>query len=53
MLIKRWELGYVFNPKFYEQGYATKACRRILKYGFEEKKAHRIVAGVNVKNESS
>jgi len=36
-----------------EQQYATEACRRILKYGFEEKKAHRIVAGANVKNESS
>ncbi len=28
-----------------EQQYATEACRRILKYGFEEKKDHRIVAG--------
>jgi len=53
MEFNTWELGYVFNPKFYGQGYATEACRRILKYGFEEKKAHRIVAGANVKNESS
>jgi RimJ/RimL family protein N-acetyltransferase len=50
---KTWELGYGFNPKFYGQGYATEACKRILKYGFEEKNAHRIVAEVNVKNESS
>lgn len=27
-----------------EQQYATEACRRILKYGFKEKKDHRIVA---------
>lgn len=53
MEFKTWELGYVFNPKFYGQGYATEACKRILKYGFEEKNAHRIVAEVNVKNESS
>lgn len=48
-----WEIGYVFNPNFYGKGYATEACIRILQYGFENKKAHRIVAGVNVKNQAS
>lgn len=48
-----WELGYVFNPAFYGQGYATEACECILKYGFEEKRAHRIIAGVNVINKAS
>lgn len=50
---RTWELGYVFNPNFYGQGYATEASMRILQYGFMEKGAHRIVAGVNVKNEAS
>lgn len=48
-----WEIGYVFNPNYYGNGYATEACRRVLKYGFEELKAHRIIAGVNVKNTAS
>ncbi|MDF2592361.1 MAG: N-acetyltransferase [Clostridia bacterium] len=50
---RTWEIGYVFNPIFYGQGYATEACKRIVEYGFQEKNAHRIVAGVNVKNQAS
>lgn len=50
---KTWEIGYVFNPKFYGAGYATEACKRMLRYGFLEKGAHRITAGVNVKNQAS
>lgn len=48
-----WTLGYVFNPSYYGRGYATEACKRIIKYAFEECDAHRIVAGVNVKNKPS
>ena len=51
--LKTWEIGYVFNPRYYGHGYATEAADRILKYGFENKGAHRIVAGVNVKNKPS
>jgi RimJ/RimL family protein N-acetyltransferase len=50
---RTWELGYVFNPAFYGHGYATEACKAILQYGFLVKKAHRIVAGVNVLNQAS
>lgn len=50
---KTWNIGYVFNPKFYGYGYATEACKKILEYGFQDKDAHRIVAGVDVKNEAS
>lgn len=50
---RTWEIGYVFNPAFYGQGYATEACKRILQHGFQDKNAHRIVAGANVKNEAS
>lgn len=51
--IMTWELGYVFNPKYSKQGYATEGCRRILKYGFEELNAHRIVAECSDQNISS
>jgi len=48
-----WSIGYVFNPKFHGKGFATEAAQEVLKYGFEEKGAHRIIAGCNVKNEAS
>lgn len=48
-----FEIGYVFNPNYYGKGYATEACKRILKYGFEELNAHRIIAGANVNNSAS
>ncbi|WP_170311582.1 GNAT family N-acetyltransferase [Vallitalea okinawensis] len=50
---KTWMIGYVFNPSFYGHGYATEASKRILEYGFNDKKAHRIIAGANVKNPAS
>ena len=48
-----WEIGYIFNPKFYGKGYATEAVMRILQYGFEEKDAHRIIAHANINNTPS
>jgi ribosomal-protein-alanine N-acetyltransferase len=35
-----WEIGCIFNPKYYGKGYATEACRRMLQYGFAELGAH-------------
>lgn len=48
-----WELGYVFNPKYYGNGYATEACKRMLDYAFGDLNAHRVTAGVNIKNAPS
>lgn len=48
-----WEIGYIFNPAFWGKGYATEACRRILRYGFEELGAHRITAGCSPHNPPS
>lgn len=48
-----WEIGYVFNPAYYGKGYATESCERILKYGFEELSAHRIIGRCNPENTSS
>lgn len=48
-----WELGYIFNPSYYGQGYATEACHKILQYGFEQLGAHRIIAKCNPENAAS
>ena len=48
-----WEIGYIFNPAYYGQGYATEACRRILQYGFKQLGAHRIIALCNPENGAS
>jgi [ribosomal protein S5]-alanine N-acetyltransferase len=51
--LQTWELGYVFNPLYYGKGYATESCRAVLKYGFNEMKAHRIIAMCNPENTAS
>lgn len=48
-----WKIGYVFNPVYYGKGYATEACKRILKYGFEELGVHRIIGKCNPENTAS
>ena len=48
-----WEMGYVFNPAYYGKGYATEACTRVMKYGFEELGAHRVMARCNPENAPS
>lgn len=51
--IMTWELGYVFNSNYWGRGYASEACRAILKYAFEELNAHRVVAMCNPQNTAS
>jgi len=51
--ILTWTIGYVFNPVFQGRGYATEASREILRYGFEQLNARRIVAMCNPKNSAS
>lgn len=48
-----WEIGYIFNPKYYGNGYATEACQKILQYGFEDLGAHRIIGMCNPENTAS
>lgn len=38
------EVGYVINPEYWGKGIATEALRRVLQFGFEEMKLHRIEA---------
>ena len=48
-----YEIGWVFNPKYYNQGYASEAAKATLKYGFEEMKLHRIIATCQPQNPPS
>ncbi|WP_197723943.1 GNAT family N-acetyltransferase [Methylomusa anaerophila] len=48
-----WMLGYIFNPAYYGQGYATEACRKMLQYAFEQLDAHRVIALCNPENTAS
>lgn len=48
-----WEIGYVFNPAYYSNGYATEACKRIIKLAFEQLGAHRIIGKCNPENAAS
>ncbi|WP_121605621.1 GNAT family N-acetyltransferase [Virgibacillus sp. Bac332] len=45
-----YEIGWVFNPKYYNKGYASEAASAIIKYGFEDLKLHRIVATCQPEN---
>ncbi|MDH8679591.1 GNAT family protein [Fusibacter bizertensis] len=45
-----WEVGYVFNPNYGKQGYATEATQLIINYGFQTLGAHRIMARCNPQN---
>lgn len=47
------ELGYVLNPDFAGQGYATEAANAMLRLGFEELGLHRVVARIDERNEPS
>jgi RimJ/RimL family protein N-acetyltransferase len=44
------ELGYVFNPDFAGQGYATEAARAVLGLGFDGLRLHRIIARLDERN---
>lgn len=48
-----FEIGWVFNPKYYNKGYASEAAFAVLKYAFEELKLHRVVATCQPENPAS
>lgn len=39
-----YEIGWFFNRAFWRQGYATEACKAVIKYAFEEMNAQKIFA---------
>lgn len=50
---KTWEIGYVFNRHYQKKGYATEAAKAIIDYGFNIRRARRIVAMCNPINTAS
>ncbi len=45
-----YEIGWAFNPEYYNKGYASEAALALLKYGFEVLELHRIVATCQPEN---
>ena len=45
-----FEIGWVFNPEYQNQGFATEAAYAILKYAFEELNVHRIISTCQPEN---
>ena len=48
-----WELGYVFNRKYWGKGYATESTKALLDTAFTKFGARRIIAMCNPLNENS
>ena len=48
-----WELGYIFNPAFQNNGYATESTYGLIQYGFEHLGVHRVIAHCNPINIAS
>jgi ribosomal-protein-alanine N-acetyltransferase len=47
------ELGYVLHPVYWGKGYVAEAAQRMLEFGFEELKLHRISAFASPENAAS
>jgi len=45
-----YEIGWILNPSYYNNGYASEAARAVLDYGFKEMKLHRIIATCQPEN---
>ena len=39
-----YEIGWFFNKKYWNQGYAYEACSELMAYGFREMNIHKVVA---------
>ncbi|MEI3607599.1 GNAT family protein [Pseudogracilibacillus sp. SE30717A] len=45
-----YEIGWVFNSKYQNRGYASEAAKALLEYGFKEMNLHRIIANCQPEN---
>jgi RimJ/RimL family protein N-acetyltransferase len=48
-----WELGYIFNPVFHNNGYASESSSALIRYGFQQFGIHRVTAHCNPENIAS
>ncbi len=48
-----YEVGYVFSPEYQGLGFATEATRAMIDAAFRDLKAHRVIARLDARNESS
>ena len=48
-----WELGYIFNPRYQNKGYATESAAALIRYGFDHWGIHRVMAHCNPENIAS
>ena len=48
-----WEVGYVFNDKYWGNGYASEGLLALMKYGFHELGIRRMIAKCDPKNPNS
>lgn len=48
-----YEIGWVFNPKYFNKGYASEAAQSALTYGFTEMNLHRVIATCQPENTPS
>lgn len=48
-----YEIGWVFNPKYYNKGYASESAKATLNFGFNQMKLHRIIATCQPENTAS
>lgn len=50
---RQFNTGYVFNHDFHGRGYATEACRAVLRRAFDQLQAYGVVAGTAAINQAS
>lgn len=46
-------MGFAFGRRFWGQGYATEACRELIRYAFCDLHLLRLLGGANIRNERS
>jgi ribosomal-protein-alanine N-acetyltransferase len=51
--LRTWELGYIVNPVYQGEGYATEAVAALLRKEFKDKDIHRVFAHCNPDNPAS
>jgi RimJ/RimL family protein N-acetyltransferase len=48
-----YNVGYILNPEYHNQGYCTEAVKELCRYAFEVLNAHRLTAKCNPENVAS